>query len=62
MRPLTIVLSRLIGLFALVLSLAIVLHRKPFVEMASRDGARPSAALSRRADHACDWSCDGAFP
>ena len=35
MRPLTIFLSRLIGLFALVLSLAIVLHRKSFVEMAS---------------------------
>jgi len=35
MQPLTIFLSRLIGLFAIALSLAIILHRKSFVEMAS---------------------------
>lgn len=35
MRPLTIFLSRLIGLFALVLSLAMVLHRRSYVETAA---------------------------
>jgi hypothetical protein len=35
MRPLTIFLSQLIGLFALVLSLAMILHRQSFVEIAS---------------------------
>jgi hypothetical protein len=35
MRPLTIFLSRLLGLFTLTLSLAMVLHRQSFVETAS---------------------------
>ena len=35
MRPLTIFLSRLIGLFALVLSLAMILHREAFMAVAS---------------------------
>ncbi|MDQ6703235.1 MAG: hypothetical protein M3Z96_09120 [Pseudomonadota bacterium] len=35
MRPLTIFLSRLLGLFALLLSLAMVLHRQSFVETAA---------------------------
>ncbi|HUZ92011.1 MAG TPA: hypothetical protein VMU78_08950 [Methylocella sp.] len=36
MRPLTIFLSRLIGLATLVLGLAMVLHQQSFLEMASR--------------------------
>jgi hypothetical protein len=35
MRPLTIFLSRLLGLFALLFSLAMVLHRQAIVETAS---------------------------
>lgn len=35
MRPLTIFLSRLIGLFALVVSLAMALHRQSFIETAA---------------------------
>lgn len=35
MRPLTIFLSRLIGLFALVFSLAMILHRESFAAIAS---------------------------
>jgi hypothetical protein len=35
MRPLTIYLSRLIGLFALVVSLAMALHRESFIRIAA---------------------------
>jgi len=36
MRPLTIFLSRIIGLTTLVLGLTMILHRQSFLEMASR--------------------------